>query len=132
MISNSSKYLQLPWAPSATLRSLDRSLLLMDSLLILCVGNEETFYKHKVFRQLGAPLRMDISNKQIFEWIWMKVQKKLKRWEFVLVSFHNRAKIINSYIILLVSFDYPLLKMAKVHWKEFLKSIKRFLWQKQF
>ena len=39
------------------------------------------------------------------------------------------VKIINTFMIPLISFNSPLMKMAKIHWKEFLKPIKRFLWR---
>ena len=41
-----------------------------------------------------------------------------------------RMKIIKAFMIPLLSFNFQLLKMAKIHWKEFLKPTKRFLWWK--
>ena len=74
-------------------------------------------------------MEVDVSNKKRFEWVWEGVQKKLKQWEFVLLPFKIKVKIISAYIILLILFPFPILKTAKTNWKEFLKPNKSFLWK---
>ena len=91
--------------------------------------NGEVIHKGFVFQNLGSPLRVDCSKNPKFNWVWDWIQRKLKRWEFVLLSFHSRVKIINAYMISLVLFNSPLLKMAKKHWKEFHKPIKKLQWR---
>ena len=91
--------------------------------------NGEVVHKGEVFRHLEIPLGVDILPKQQFHWMMAKVLNKMKRWDYVLLPFPSRVKIINAYMIPLISFNSPLLKMAKIHWKEFLKPIKRFLWR---
>ena len=90
--------------------------------------NGEVVHKGEIFRHLGILLGVDISPKQPFEWMMAKVRTKMQRWDYVLLPFPSKVKIINAYMIRLISFHAPLLKMAKIHWKEFLKPIKRFLW----
>ena len=53
----------------------------------------------------------------------------MKRWECVLIPFHSRARIINSFCILYLSFASPFLQLSKKNWNSFLKPIKEFLWR---
>ena len=77
--------------------------------------NGEIVHKGEVFRHLGTPLGIGISAKQQFNWIWEKISRKLKRWKYILLPFPSRVKIINTFMIPLISFNSPLLKMAKIH-----------------
>ena len=61
-----------------------------------------------------------------------KINKKMRRWKFVLIPFHSRVKVINSFMIPYLSFVAPLLKLTKCHWKEFLSPIKKIPLEKQY
>ena len=41
--------------------------------------NGEMINKGHVFWHLGAPIGLDVNDKQGFEWIWERIQKQLKR-----------------------------------------------------
>ena len=95
------------------------------TLLILQVGMEKWFTRELFLGTWGSPLEFAQLLTRYLNGYWIGI----KKWGYVLLSFHNRIKILNAYMIPLISFNSPVLKMAKVHWKEFLKPIKKFLWK---
>ena len=83
--------------------------------MIHLVKNGEIINTRKVCHHLGAPLQVDILDRERFEWAWDHIQKKLKAWEFVLIPFASWLKVIKSYMMMLIAFNLLVLKIAKYH-----------------
>ena len=82
-----------------------------------------------IIRHLGMPIGEGTTNKQSFDWVLERIQKKMKRWEFILTPFHCRARLINTFLIPLITFASPLLQLSQKNWNSFQKPIKEFLWR---
>ena len=83
--------------------------------------------KGNAFCHLGAPLGVNVSNKQKVGWVLENIEKKMKIWEYTLLPFHSVMKVVNTIMILYVSFFLTILKISKCNWEEFLKLIKTLL-----
>ena len=88
--------------------------------------------KGVVVRHLGAPIGMDISDKQRFEWILQKVRGKMQKWRFVELSFWGQVKVIKVIMMSYIMFYVPFISFNQTRWNAYLKPIKLFLWRKSF
>lgn len=72
-----------------------------------------TVPRGQIFRHLGDSLGVGTTFKQAFQWYLSKFKQKMQRWEFTLLPFHYRPRVINSFMISYFMFIYPLLKLSK-------------------
>ena len=53
----------------------------------------------------------------------------MKRWNYVLLPFHSKITVINTFFILYITFYSPILNISQRNGKTFLQLVKEFLWR---
>ena len=65
--------------------------------------------KGKIFWHLRAPLGCYTLAKQAFKWVHERIQKKMCKWRYVLLSFHSKIKVLNTFLMSYITFYSPIL-----------------------
>ena len=53
----------------------------------------------------------------------------MRRWRYVLLPFHSRIRLINTFLIFYITFFSPFLCLSQRSSKTFLQALKDFLWR---
>lgn len=81
-----------------------------------------------VFRHLGYPIGVDVTNKQLIDWIMIKLKNKINYWKSDEWPLHVRLRIIQSILIPYVMYYLPLLDWKKHHIAGLNSLLNRFYW----
>ncbi|KAH7424373.1 hypothetical protein KP509_11G004900, partial [Ceratopteris richardii] len=87
--------------------------------------------KGSVFRHLGYPLGVNVSDKDTIEWVMHKVKCKTGLWHASQWPLHARVKIVQAFLQLYIMYYLLLLDWKKCHIKNFECLLKNFLWEKK-
>ncbi|KAH7366062.1 hypothetical protein KP509_18G061600 [Ceratopteris richardii] len=87
--------------------------------------------KGTVFRHLGYPLDINVSNKDKIEWVMGKVQYKVSMWYASQWPLHARIRIVQAFLQLNVMHYLLLLDWKTCHIRDFECMLKGFLWNKK-
>lgn len=81
-----------------------------------------------VFRYLGYPIGIEVTNKQLLDWVLDRVRKKIHYWHSSEWPLHVRLRIIQAILIPYVLFFLPLLDWKMNHLESINSLLIRFLW----
>ncbi|KAH7440824.1 hypothetical protein KP509_03G012500 [Ceratopteris richardii] len=87
--------------------------------------------KGTVFRHLGYPLGINVSNKDKIEWVMRKVQRKVSMWYSSQWPLHARIRIVQAFLQPYVMYYLLLLDWKTSHIRDFECLLKSFLWNKK-
>ena len=85
-------------------------------------------YKGTVFRYLGYPLGVEVTNKQLIDWVMDKIRKKIQYWHSSEWPLHVCLRIIQAILIPYVLYFLPLLDWKKMHIDNINSILIWFLW----
>ncbi|MCO5549418.1 hypothetical protein L7F22_024322 [Adiantum nelumboides] len=91
-----------------------------------CVVPRGTIVQH-----LGYPIGVDVSNKQLLEWISGHIGDKFMYWKSQAWPFHIRLKVAQIFILAMLSYFLPLLPWSKKALTALTHPIRFMLWKKK-
>ena len=83
-----------------------------------------------IYRHLGYPLGIDVTNVQLLDWIGSKLKDKFMYWKSQLWPFHVRLKVVQCILIPMLLYFLPLLPWSKKALQDMLQPIRFMLWRK--
>lgn len=88
-------------------------------------------HQGQVFRHLGYPIGVNVTNQQLTSWVAEKVQTKIASWYCDEWPLHVRLRIVQSILVSYLLYYIPLLNWKPAHLGIFETAFKRFLWGKK-
>ncbi|KAH7352291.1 hypothetical protein KP509_19G038400 [Ceratopteris richardii] len=87
--------------------------------------------KGTVFRHIGYPLGINVSDKDKIEWVMHKIKRKADMWHASQWPLHARIRIVQDFLQPYVMYYLLLLDWKKYHIRDFECLLKNFLWNKK-
>ncbi|MCO5600621.1 hypothetical protein L7F22_054736 [Adiantum nelumboides] len=84
-----------------------------------------------IVRHLGYPIEVDVSNKQLLEWISGHIGDKFMYWKSQAWPFHIRLKVAQIIMLAMLSYFLPLLPWSKKALTALTQPIRFMLWKKK-
>ena len=88
-------------------------------------------HRGSIFRHLGYPLGVDVTNAQLLEWIGSKLRDKFMYWKSQSWPFHVRLKVVQCIMIPMILYFLPLLPWTKKALQAMLQPLRFMLWRKK-
>ena len=85
-------------------------------------------HRGTVFRYLGYPLGVDVTNKQLLDWVLDRIRTKILYWHSSEWPLHVRLRITQAILIPYVLYFLPLLDWKKSHIDKVNTLLIRFMW----
>ena len=85
-------------------------------------------HRGQVFRYLGYPLGVQVTNKQLIDWVLNKIRKKIQYWHASEWPLHVRIRITQAILVPYVLYYLPLLDWKKSHLDSINTLLMRFVW----
>lgn len=95
------------------------------------IWNGKRLQTGHIFRHLGYPIGVDVSNKMLIDWVLEKVKKKILYWKSDQWPLHVRLRIVQAILIPYLLYYLPLLDWKESHLKLIIKILMQFLWNKK-
>lgn len=83
--------------------------------------------KETIFRHLGFPVGVLVSNKNLIHWVLEKIKKKISFGKCTESPLHVRLRIVQSILILYILYYILLLDWKKGHFTHFITLIRNYL-----
>ena len=87
--------------------------------------------KGSIFRHLGYPLGMNVTNGQLIEWMSSKLRDKFMYWKSQSWQFHVRLKVVQCIMEPMILYYLPLLPWTKKALHSILQPLRYLLWKKR-
>ena len=98
--------LHINWRKSSLISCTERDL--------ECLGWQGSVVKKgSIFRHLGYPLGMNVTNGQLIEWMSSKLRDKFMYWKSQSWPFHVRLKVVQCIMEPMILYYLPLLPWTK-------------------
>ena len=81
------------------------------------------FHRGLIFRHLGYPLGVHVTNAQLLKWIGSKLRDKFMYWKSQSWPFHARLKVVQCIMIPMILYFLPLLPLTKKALQEMLQPL---------
>ena len=97
-----------------------------------CLGWQGSVVKKgSIFRHLGYPLGMNVTNGQLIEWVSSKLRDNFMYWKSQSWSFYVRLKVVQCIMEPMILYYLPLLPWTKKALHSILQPLRYLLWKKR-